>query len=162
MHHRRRYHDLDPERRCPILWHVPFMCGTFCWPECMYKMPPIGYGFMLMGVDTHSLGNNQRRSPSHKAWCSGCHYKLHRISLPLVHTIFLRRSLTLSAPDSYLPAKLRSQEPRYQNGGILIIAGCVMGIAGCLICKWYVKRLNKKMEEHEAANNLPKRWRYVE
>ncbi|KAI3589032.1 major facilitator superfamily domain-containing protein [Fusarium oxysporum f. sp. albedinis] len=57
---------------------------------------------------------------------------------------------------------LRSQEPRYQNGGILIIAGCVMGIAGCLICKWYVKRLNKKMEEHEAANNLPKRWRYVE
>ncbi|WJG34847.1 major facilitator superfamily domain-containing protein [Fusarium oxysporum Fo47] len=57
---------------------------------------------------------------------------------------------------------LRSQEPRYQNGGILIIAGCVMGIVGCLICKWYVKRLNKKMEEHEAANNLPKRWRYVE
>ncbi|KAH7177168.1 major facilitator superfamily domain-containing protein [Fusarium sp. MPI-SDFR-AT-0072] len=57
---------------------------------------------------------------------------------------------------------LRSQEPRYQNGGILIIAGCVMGIAGCLVCKWYVKRLNKKMDEHEAANNLPKRWRYVE
>ncbi|KAF5646959.1 major facilitator superfamily transporter [Fusarium tjaetaba] len=54
---------------------------------------------------------------------------------------------------------LRSQEPRYQNGGILIIAGCVMGIAGCLVCKWYVKRLNKKMDEHEAANNLPKRWR---
>ncbi|CEI38444.1 unnamed protein product [Fusarium venenatum] len=57
---------------------------------------------------------------------------------------------------------LRSQEPRYQNGGILIIAGCVLGIVGCLVCKWYVKRLNKKMEAHEAANNLPKRWRYVE
>ncbi|SCO39802.1 related to TNA1-High affinity nicotinic acid plasma membrane permease [Fusarium fujikuroi] len=54
---------------------------------------------------------------------------------------------------------LRSQEPRYQNGGILIIAGCVMGIAGCLVCKWYVKRLNKEMDEDEAANNLPKRWR---
>jgi hypothetical protein len=57
---------------------------------------------------------------------------------------------------------LRSQEPRYQNGGILIIAGCVMGIVGCLICKWYVQRLNKKLDEHEAANNLPKSWRYVQ
>lgn len=37
-----------------------------------------------------------------------------------------------------------------------------MGIVGCLVCKWYVERLNKKMDQFEAANNMPKRWRYVE
>jgi hypothetical protein len=37
-----------------------------------------------------------------------------------------------------------------------------MGIAGCLICKWYVKKLNKQLEVTEAANSLPKGWRYVE
>ncbi|KEQ60578.1 MFS general substrate transporter [Aureobasidium melanogenum CBS 110374] len=57
---------------------------------------------------------------------------------------------------------LREQEPLYQNGGAVIIAGAVMGIIGCLWCKWYVKKLNKKLEESEQANNLPKGWRYVE
>ena len=37
-----------------------------------------------------------------------------------------------------------------------------MGIVGCLMCKWYVKKLNKKKDEYEAANNQPKSWRYVE
>ncbi|KAK5065327.1 hypothetical protein LTR84_001165 [Exophiala bonariae] len=57
---------------------------------------------------------------------------------------------------------LRSQEPRYTNGGILILAGCITGIIGCLVCSWYVRRLNKKLDEHEVANSLPKGWRYVE
>jgi hypothetical protein len=37
-----------------------------------------------------------------------------------------------------------------------------MGIFGCLWCKWYVKKLNRKLEESEQANNLPKGWRYAE
>jgi hypothetical protein len=37
-----------------------------------------------------------------------------------------------------------------------------MGIVGCLVCKWNVKRLNKQKDEYEAANNEPKGWRYVE
>ncbi|CZT14629.1 related to TNA1-High affinity nicotinic acid plasma membrane permease [Ramularia collo-cygni] len=57
---------------------------------------------------------------------------------------------------------LRSQEPMYENGGILIIVGAVLGIAGCLVCKWYVKKLNKKLDEHEREHSLPKGWRYVD
>jgi MFS family permease len=56
---------------------------------------------------------------------------------------------------------LRSQEPRYQNGGGLIIVGCGLGILGCLICRWYTIRLNKRLAEEEARNNEPKGWRYV-
>jgi len=58
--------------------------------------------------------------------------------------------------------QLREQEPLYQNGGAVIIAGAAMGIFGCLWCKWYVKKLNKKLKESEQVNNLPKGWRFVE
>jgi hypothetical protein len=39
--------------------------------------------------------------------------------------------------------------------------GSIMGIAGCFLCKGHVNRLNKRLDEHEAANNLPKSWRYT-
>jgi hypothetical protein len=58
--------------------------------------------------------------------------------------------------------QLTSQQPRYQNAGGLIITGSGIGIIGCLATKWYVKRLNKKLDEQEAATNAPKGWRYVE
>ncbi|ETI22878.1 hypothetical protein G647_04672 [Cladophialophora carrionii CBS 160.54] len=54
-----------------------------------------------------------------------------------------------------------SQEPLYRNGGLMIIAGCVMGILGCIVCRWYSIRLNKKLREEEERNNIPKGWRYV-
>jgi hypothetical protein len=38
MHCRRRHHDLHTERWCPILWHVPVVCRTFCWPERTCKL----------------------------------------------------------------------------------------------------------------------------
>ncbi|KAI4857994.1 hypothetical protein E4T45_00495 [Aureobasidium sp. EXF-8846] len=57
---------------------------------------------------------------------------------------------------------LTSQQPRYKNAGGLIITGSGIGIIGCLATKWYVKRLNKKLDEQEAATNAPKGWRYVE
>ncbi|KAF5678610.1 major facilitator superfamily transporter [Fusarium heterosporum] len=46
---------------------------------------------------------------------------------------------------------LRSQEPRYQNGGILIIAGCIMGIAGCLVCKCPRTRKRRRVGAAPAA-----------
>jgi hypothetical protein len=58
--------------------------------------------------------------------------------------------------------QLRSQEPRYQNAGGLLIAGAGVGIIGCLATKWYVMKKNKQAAAHEAANDLPKGWRYVE
>lgn len=58
--------------------------------------------------------------------------------------------------------QLTKQAPLYQEGGAMILSGAVLGILGCLVCKWYVKRLNKRLEENEQANNLPKSWRYVE
>jgi hypothetical protein len=57
--------------------------------------------------------------------------------------------------------QLTSQEPRYQNAGGLIITGSGIGIIGCLATKWYVKRLNKKLDEQEAATDALKGWRYV-
>lgn len=59
-------------------------------------------------------------------------------------------------------SQLTKQAPLYQEGGAMILSGAVLGILGCLVCKWYVKRLNKKLEESEQANNLPKSWRFVE
>lgn len=41
MHRRRRHHDLHPEPGCTILRHVPFVCRTFCWPECMCQVPQL-------------------------------------------------------------------------------------------------------------------------
>jgi hypothetical protein len=61
-----------------------------------------------------------------------------------------------------LTIKLRSQEPRYQNAGGLIIAGAGLGIIGCLATKWYVKKKNRDLTTYEAANNQPKGWRFVE
>ena len=73
--------------------------GPFVGLNVRTKSFVLGYSTMLTGVDPHSLGNYQRGPPSHKAWRSGCYYQLHRVSLALVHTIFLRKSPIYNTVD---------------------------------------------------------------
>jgi len=56
---------------------------------------------------------------------------------------------------------LRTQEPRYQTGGGVLIAGCGLTIILILITKWYCARKNKILEERECVAGEPKGWRYA-
>lgn len=41
---------------------------------------------------------------------------------------------------------LRSQEPRYETGGGVIIAGCGATILSCLVAKWWCRQKNKALD----------------
>ncbi|KAL5353857.1 hypothetical protein ACLOAV_001901 [Pseudogymnoascus australis] len=56
---------------------------------------------------------------------------------------------------------LRSQEPRYQMGGGIIIAGCGLSIILCIATKWYAEGKNKVLEARERDAGEPKGWRFV-
>ena len=46
---------------------------------------------------------------------------------------------------------LRSQEPRYQTGGGVIIAGSGLTVLFCLGARWWCGRKNKALDEAEGA-----------
>ncbi|KAL3430344.1 major facilitator superfamily domain-containing protein [Aspergillus tetrazonus] len=56
---------------------------------------------------------------------------------------------------------LTSQEPRYQTGGGIIIAGCGLTAIFCLLARWWCVRKNKQLDEAEAATGNVTDWRYA-
>ena len=56
---------------------------------------------------------------------------------------------------------LTSQEPRYQTGGGVIIAGCGFTIIACLLARWWAMRKNKQIQEVEDRTGLVNPWRYA-
>ncbi|KAL4798516.1 major facilitator superfamily domain-containing protein [Aspergillus venezuelensis] len=56
---------------------------------------------------------------------------------------------------------LRSQEPRYQTGGGIIIAGCGLTAIFALIAKWWCMRKNKQLDKAEAESGNVTEWRYA-
>ncbi|KAF5567236.1 major facilitator superfamily transporter [Fusarium phyllophilum] len=56
---------------------------------------------------------------------------------------------------------LRNQEPYYQTGGGVIIAGCGLVVIFVLITKWYVAKKNKALRATEDAAGEPEGWRFA-
>lgn len=56
---------------------------------------------------------------------------------------------------------LRSQEPRYQTGGGIIIAGCGLSIIACLVARWWAMRKNKALVEAENQTGIVNPWRFA-
>ncbi|KAL4876978.1 major facilitator superfamily domain-containing protein [Aspergillus karnatakaensis] len=56
---------------------------------------------------------------------------------------------------------LRSQEPRYQTGGGIIIAGCGLTAIGCLVAKWWAIRKNKELDKEEERTGVVTEWRFA-
>ncbi|KAL4812523.1 major facilitator superfamily domain-containing protein [Aspergillus spinulosporus] len=56
---------------------------------------------------------------------------------------------------------LTSQEPRYQTGGGIIIAGCGLTAIFCLLARWWCVRKNKQLDEAEEATGNVTDWRYA-
>ncbi|KAL3480938.1 major facilitator superfamily domain-containing protein [Aspergillus californicus] len=56
---------------------------------------------------------------------------------------------------------LRSQEPRYQTGGGIIIAGCGLTVIFCLVARYWCVRQNRKLDEAEVASGNVTGWRYA-
>ncbi|KAG9764958.1 major facilitator superfamily transporter, partial [Aureobasidium melanogenum] len=56
---------------------------------------------------------------------------------------------------------LTSQEPRYQTGGGVIIAGCGMTILSCLVTRWWCIRKNKTLDKKEAETGEVNSWRFA-
>ncbi|KAL4951868.1 major facilitator superfamily domain-containing protein [Aspergillus filifer] len=56
---------------------------------------------------------------------------------------------------------LRSQEPRYQTGGGIIIAGCGLTAIFALIAKWWCIRKNRQLDKAEAESGNVTEWRYA-
>jgi peptidoglycan/LPS O-acetylase OafA/YrhL len=56
---------------------------------------------------------------------------------------------------------LRSQEPRYQSGGGIIIAGCGLTVIFCLAGIWWAKRKNKAIEKEEERTGVLNPWRFI-
>ena len=56
---------------------------------------------------------------------------------------------------------LRSQEPLYQTGGGVIIAGTVIVMASCLVTRWWAMRKNKELEARETATGILNSWRFA-
>ncbi|KAF2162919.1 hypothetical protein M409DRAFT_26772 [Zasmidium cellare ATCC 36951] len=56
---------------------------------------------------------------------------------------------------------LRSQEPRYQTGGGVIIAGCGLVIVSCLVTRWWAMRKNKALERQQEASGVVNEWRFA-
>ncbi|KAG9943626.1 major facilitator superfamily transporter, partial [Aureobasidium melanogenum] len=56
---------------------------------------------------------------------------------------------------------LTSQEPRYQTGGGVIIAGCGITIISCLVTRWWCIRKNKALDKREAETGEVNSWRFA-
>ncbi|KAH0288195.1 putative vitamin H transporter [Aureobasidium namibiae CBS 147.97] len=56
---------------------------------------------------------------------------------------------------------LTSQEPRYQTGGGVIIAGCGLTIVSCLIVRWWCMKKNKALDKLEAETGNVNTWRFA-
>lgn len=56
---------------------------------------------------------------------------------------------------------LRSQEPRYETGGGVIIAGTGLTILSCLWLRWWCMHKNRKIEEQETRTGEVTTWRYA-
>ncbi|KAL4738808.1 major facilitator superfamily domain-containing protein [Aspergillus similis] len=56
---------------------------------------------------------------------------------------------------------LTSQEPRYETGGGIIIAGCGLTAIFCLMARWWCVRKNKQLDEAEATTGNVTDWRYA-
>lgn len=56
---------------------------------------------------------------------------------------------------------LRNQEPRYETGGGIIIAGCGLTIVGCMVTRWWAVRKNKGLERMEEATGDSNGWRFA-
>ncbi|KAK5056531.1 hypothetical protein LTR84_012062 [Exophiala bonariae] len=56
---------------------------------------------------------------------------------------------------------LRSQEPRYQTGGGIVIAGCGLTVIFCLLGKWWATRKNKAIEKEEERTGVLNPWRFA-
>ncbi|EUC41932.1 hypothetical protein COCMIDRAFT_29378 [Bipolaris oryzae ATCC 44560] len=56
---------------------------------------------------------------------------------------------------------LRSQEPRYQMGGGIIIAGCGLTIVFSLLAKFWAERKNKAIEREEERTGEVTTWRFA-
>ncbi|KAI5272057.1 MFS transporter [Aureobasidium subglaciale] len=56
---------------------------------------------------------------------------------------------------------LSSQEPRYQTGGGVIIAGCGLTIISCLVARWWCIRKNKILDQREAETGEVNSWRFA-
>ncbi|KAL5356274.1 major facilitator superfamily domain-containing protein [Aspergillus floccosus] len=56
---------------------------------------------------------------------------------------------------------LTSQEPRYETGGGIIIAGCGLTVILCLATRWWCTRKNKALDEAEAVSGNVTEWRYA-
>lgn len=56
---------------------------------------------------------------------------------------------------------LRSQEPRYETGGGIIITGCGLSIIICLVTRWYCQKKNKEIEKEEQETGVPNPWRFA-
>ncbi|KAK8051766.1 hypothetical protein PG993_003151 [Apiospora rasikravindrae] len=56
---------------------------------------------------------------------------------------------------------LRRQEPRYQTGGGVIVAGCGLAIVSCIVTRWWCVRKNKEIEKRENETSEANAWRFV-
>lgn len=56
---------------------------------------------------------------------------------------------------------LTSQEPLYQTGGGVIIAGTGLVIISCLVTRWWCARKNKELERREQETGEINTWRYA-
>lgn len=56
---------------------------------------------------------------------------------------------------------LRSQEPRYQTGGGVIVAGCGLAILSCVVTRWWCVKKNKEIETRESGAGETSTWRFV-
>ncbi|KAF4424942.1 putative transporter [Colletotrichum fructicola] len=56
---------------------------------------------------------------------------------------------------------LRNQEPYYQTGGGAIIVGCGLTVIFVLVTKWYCRKKNKELDEHERVSGESNGWRFA-
>jgi len=56
---------------------------------------------------------------------------------------------------------LRSQEPRYELGGGIIIVGAGLTIISCFVTKGWATKKNKELVREEEITGITNSWRYV-
>jgi MFS family permease len=86
---------------------------------------------------------------------SGFHHSLSRCDLLLTRQ--LQQVSHWFTPYFFL----RTQEPRYQTGGGVIIAGCGLTVVSCLVAKWWATRKNKKLDAQQELTGDVNPWRYA-
>ena len=56
---------------------------------------------------------------------------------------------------------LRHQEPRYVQGGGILIAGCGLSIIFCLLARWHAIKRNKAIEKEEERTGVLTAFRFI-